>query len=66
MLSFVETVFVFYIMGTLKFKCPTPSTIVLTAQMSDCSACGACSVISIATDFSQQQLTSKTNEILKI
>jgi len=56
----------FYIKGTLKFKCPMPSTTVSTVQISDCSACGACSVISIATDFSQQQMTSKINEILKI
>jgi hypothetical protein len=63
MLSFVEIIFMFYIKVTLKFKCPTPSTTVLTVKISDCSACGACS---IATGFSQQQMTSKTNEILKI
>lgn len=66
-LSFVSTVFTFYVKRVLKFTCPTLSTKVLTEYISDCYACGACSVISFATtDFSQQQITSKTNEILKI
>jgi hypothetical protein len=66
MLSSVETICMFYIKGTLKFKCPVPSTVVLTVQISDCYACGTRSVIGVATDFSQQQMTSKTNEILTV